>query len=148
MTNGRTDPYQSFRFSVEIGSTIAAGFSSVSGLTVEVQTEEYSEGGVNSYQYAYTTGYRYPNLTLERGMTTSTKLLDWLSAARDGSVERRNVRILLLDSTKQETWGWEARNALPVRWAGPELGADRGQVAIESLELTHQGLSRMQGMPR
>lgn len=147
MSERRPNPYKSFRFTVELGSVVAAGFSSVSGLEVEMETEEYDEGGVNAAPYTYTTGYRYPNLTLERGMTESVELVDWLIECREGKVDRRNVRVLMLDSTGQETWGWEAQQALPVRWSGPELGADMGSVAIESLELAHEKLSRMKGKP-
>ena len=43
--------------------------------------------------------------------------------------------------------GWEIREAMPVRWAGPELTADEGAVAIETLELAHHGLSTVQGLP-
>lgn len=146
-TGERNDPYLDFRFQVEVDSLVVAGFSEVSGLEVEVETEEYEEGGVNAYTHTLPKRGSTPNLTLRRGLTDSTSLWDWVRSAVDGRVERKNVRVLLLDSTGAESWGWECRNAYPVRWAGPELSGDGNAVAVETLELAHEGITRMEGLP-
>jgi phage tail-like protein len=150
--SARTDPYLGYRFLVEIDSLIVAGFSEVTGLEMQLQTEDYQEGGVNTYTHKLPTRFEYPNLSLRRGITDSTVLWDWVQDVSSGlglapAIERRNVRIVLLDAQGAESWGWECRDAYPVRWAGPELRADQGAVAVESLELVHRGLSRLEGVP-
>lgn len=144
-TGDRTDPYLGFRFTVEIDSLIVAGFSRVEGLGIELETEEYEEGGVNAKTHILPTRFSYSNITLERGITDSDVLWDWMTEAKHGIPERKNGRIILLDSEGQEATGWEFTDAYPVRWEGPDLEAARGQVAIESLELAHEGLSRHGG---
>lgn len=141
MTTGdRTDPYPSFRYHVEIDGLLAGGFSAVRGLEVELETEEYEEGGVHRYAHVLPTRFTYPNLVLERGVTESRALWEWMSRAKYGIPERKSGRIVVLDTTGQEARGWAFRDGYPVRWEGPELDADRAEVAIETLEIAHHGL--------
>lgn len=142
----RADPFLDARFLIEIDSLVVAGFSEVSGLEVELETEEYAEGGVNTYTHSLPKQFDYPNLVLERGVTDSRTLWQWVEDALNGRIERKNVRVILLDSVGQERWGWEFREAYPVKWAGPELDADRASVAVETLELTHNGITAMEGL--
>lgn len=144
----RTDPYASFRFTVEIDSLIVGGFTEVSGLEREVETEEYNEGGVNGYTHSLPDRTSYPNLTLKRGLTDSDVFLDWLQQNGYTGVDRRSGRILLLDESRTAVWGWAFRDAYPVKWTGPDLRGDQGEVAIESVELTHRGLTMVEGLPR
>ncbi len=152
MSAGRTDPYLGYRFLVEIDSLIVAGFSEVSGLEIRMEPETYQEGGVNEYVHKLPTRLDHSNLVLKRGLTDDASLLEWVRSAttgppRTGSSSRRTVRVFLQDTTGRESWGWECREALPVRWAGPDLNATDGAVAIETVEFAHQGLSRVQGLP-
>ncbi len=146
-TSRKDDPYLGFRFQVEVDSLRVAGFSEVSGLEIEMEPEEYREGGVNSYTHKLPTHFDHPNVLLERGITDYQGLWLWIQDVRDGNVTRKNVTVILYDSAGEESWGWECREAYPVRWAGPELRADQGNVAIETLELAHKGVSRMEGLP-
>lgn len=139
----RNDPYPGFRFYVQIDSLVVAGFSDVSGLEMEVETESYGEGGRNDYTHEFPGRATYPNLELRRGLTDSTTLVDWMRAVVDGRIERRNVHVFLHDAEGQPRWGWQCREAYPVRYAGPDLQADQSTVAMEALELSHNGLSRM-----
>ena len=143
----RSDPYGSFRFSVEIDSLIVGGFSEVTGLERELQTEEYNEGGVDGYTHEFPDRMTTPNLTLKRGLTDSDTFWSWIQDVKNGVVERRNGRILVLDSLDEEVWGWAFHEAYPVRWTGPELRADQGAVAFETVELVHNGLSKIDGLP-
>lgn len=143
----RTDPYLGFRFLVELDSLVVAGFASVSGLEVGLATEDYEEGGVNTHTHTLPKRFEYPDIVLERGLTDSSELLEWIQEVRDGTVRRRSGRIVLLDAAGAESWGWEFLDAYPVTWSGPELDADQSDVAIERLELTHRGLSKMEGLP-
>ena len=146
-TGERTDPYLDFRFQVEIDGLIVAGFSSVSGLEITLETEEYDEGGVNTFTHTLPTRFEYPNLELERGLTDSPDFIEWIESIRTAGFERRNGRVVLLDATGAETWGWEFHDAYPVAWVGPDLSGDQSAVAIERLELSHRGLSKMEGLP-
>jgi phage tail-like protein len=142
---GRTDPYVGFRFLVEIDSLVVAGFSEVSGLETEMSPEEYEEGGVNRFTHKLPGRVSHPNLVLRRGLTDSRALWAWMQETvlrvGDGSVPRRNVRVMVLDSTGAESRAWVFLNAYPVKWTGPELSAGDASVAIESLELVHEGLA-------
>ena len=138
----RTDPLGSFRFLVEIDGITVAGFSEVSGLQVEVETEDYSEGGVNDSNHRLPKTARYPNLTLRRGVADSTALWEWQRDVVRGIVQPRNIHIVLLDDLRAERWRWRCLNAYPVGWTGPELRASESSVAVESLELVHMGLER------
>lgn len=142
---GRADPYAGFRFLVEIDSLVVAGFSEVTGLEMEMSPEEYQEGGVNRFTHKLPGRFAHPNLVLRRGLTDSQALWDWVQetalGVESGSVERRNVRVIVLDSTGRESRGWEFLRAYPVKWTGPELSAGDGSVAVEALELVHDGLA-------
>ncbi len=76
MANGKRkpDPYFSFQFLIEINGLITGGFSEVSGLQVEIETEEYREGGTNDYVHKLPKGTKYSNLVLKRGITDSDVL--------------------------------------------------------------------------
>lgn len=138
----RIDPLGSFRFLVEIDGITVAGFSEVSGLQVEVETEDYNEGGVNDSTHRLPKTARYPNLTLRRGVADSTALWEWQRDVARGMVQPRNIHIVLLDDLRAERWRWRCLNAYPVGWTGPELRASESSVAVESLELVHVGLER------
>ncbi|MFC4360610.1 phage tail protein [Halobium salinum] len=137
------DPYLSFRFHVEIDALTVGGFSSVSGLEHEMTPEEYEEGGNNRFTHKLPTRYTQPNVVLERGLIDSPVLWEWLANAREGKIERRTVLIVLLNTVREETWRWELTGAYPIRWAGPDLQADQAAVAIETVELAHQGFTSL-----
>lgn len=142
----RNDPYLDFRFVVEIDSLIAGGFSEVTGVERELETETYDEGGVNTHTHTLKSGFTYPNLVLRRGLTDSDTLWGWLQKSEEQAVERKTVLLFLLDSTGKESWGWMFSGAYPVKWTGPEFRAEQGDVAIESLELAHTGISKVEGL--
>ena len=140
----RVDPYLDFRFYVEIEGIIVAGFSDVSGLDIEVETEEYQEGGRNDYTHELPGRASHAHVELQTGLTDSRALIDWIRAVADGQIERKNVFIYLLDREGAAARGWQCEAAYPVRYAGPELQADQGGVAVETVELAHRGLSPME----
>ncbi len=143
MTQGKRDePYLSLKFKVEIGGVIVGGFAEVSGLQVEIEVEEYKEGGVNEYAHRLPKTTKYQNLVLKRGITDSDALWKWHYEAANGSITRRNGRIILLDSEDNEKWYWMFVEAYPVKWVGPDFKADGNAIAIETLELAHHGISK------
>jgi phage tail-like protein len=139
----RRDPYMGFNFRVEIEGLVVGGFSEVSGLQVEVQVEDYQEGGLNEYVHKLPGPTRYPqNLVLKHGLTEVDALWSWHQDVRRGTVARKNGSIVLLDSGGQERWRWNFVGAYPIRWSGPDLRAGQAEVAVETLELVHRGLAR------
>ncbi|RZN35496.1 MAG: phage tail protein [Methanophagales archaeon ANME-1-THS] len=138
----RKDPYLSFRFLVEIQGLIVGGFSEVSGLQAETEIEEIREGGVNEYVHKLPKITKYPTITLKRGLTDSDVLWRWHQEVVSGKITRKSGFIILLDSEGNETWRWHFIDAYPVKWTGPDLKADSTTVAVETLELAHNGLRK------
>jgi phage tail-like protein len=138
----RKDPYLSFRFLVEIQGLIVGGFSEVSGLQAETETEDIPEGGVNDYVHKLPKITKYPNITLKRGITDSDALWNWHQDVVKGIIKRKSGFIILLDGEGNEKWRWSFERAYPVKWTGPELRADGNTVAVESIELAHNGIKK------
>lgn len=135
-------PYIAFRFLVEIQGLIVGGFSEVSGLQVETEVETVEEGGVNDYVHKLPKKTTYPNLVLKRGLADSTALWGWHQNVVNGIIKRTSGAVILLDLEGNEKWRWHFKNAYPVKWVGPELKADSSTVAVETLELVHEGLQK------
>lgn len=137
------DPFGGFRFRVEIDDITVAGFSEVSGLQVEVEVEDYREGGMNEYIHRLAGPARYPNnLVLKHGITDVDALWVWHHHGVQGKVKRKNVAIILLNSMGEEAWRWTVKEAYPMRWIGPDLRANAAEVAVETIELVHRGISK------
>jgi phage tail-like protein len=139
MPRPRRDPFKSFSFLVEIDGVAAAGFRSVSGLGAEAEVIEYRElGGPQSIKLPGR--IRYPNVTLRRGLTTSRDLWDWWETVRDGTLQRRTVVIALLDDAGQPVLRWRLREAWIAGIEFSELDAAKNEIAIETIEIAHEGL--------
>jgi phage tail-like protein len=136
----RTDPYAGFRFLVEVEGLVVGGFSEVTGLEAEIETEEYREGGVNDYVHNLPKGTKYPAVVLKRGVADSDTLWKWHNKTRDGQIEFHTVHLILLDDQGNHKWDWRFNNACPVKWSVADFKADSSAVAIESLELSHKGI--------
>ena len=136
----RTDPFLNCNFLVEIEGLVVAGFSEVSGLAGELEVLEYREGGVNGYAHRLPGPVKYGNLTLRHGMTYDPQMWIWWESTTSGLIKRRTMVVLLLDSLRIPAHVWEIKGAFPVRWNGPELKAETAGVAVQSLEIAHNGV--------
>lgn len=85
---------------------------------------------------------KYGNVTLRRGITKSRELFDWWRTVVDGTIQRRNVAIVLLDDTRSEVVRWLLRDAWIAGFEVGPLRAEGNDVLIESIELAHEGLER------
>jgi phage tail-like protein len=139
MPPARKDPFKSVSFLVEIDGVAAATFRSVSGLAAEAEVIEFRELG-GSHSIKLPGRIRYPNVTLRRGLTTSRDLWDWWETVRDGTLQRRTVLVALLDDAGQPLLRWRLSDAWPAKWELSELDAGKNEIAIETLELAHEGL--------
>lgn len=134
-------PIPVFHFRVEWGGT-NVGFSEVSGLTQEAQVIEYREGSSPEYHGQKMPGLRkFNNITLKRGITKAdNEFFAWLNTIKLNTVERRDISISLLNENHEPVMTWKIHNAFPVKVEGPGLKATGNEVAIESIELAHEGL--------
>ncbi len=141
MPSARHDPYKNFRFRVEIDGVDAGQFTEVSGLGAEADVIEYREGADKVTSSRKLPGrVRYPNVTLRRGLTTSRDLWEWWKTVRDGALERRTVVITLLNDAGEPVLRWRLREAWIAKIEASDLKATANEVAIETVELTHEGL--------
>jgi phage tail-like protein len=139
----RSDPYMAFSFVVEIEGLLVGGFSEVSGLESEITVEEYQEGGLNGYVHKLPGPAKYPNLVLSHGLTDIDSLWAWYHEVSRGIIQRKNGTIMLLDRRRVPAMWWNFRQAYPVKWVGPKFNASSAtEVAVEQVELVHQGLSK------
>lgn len=138
-STNRHDPYAGFNFRVEIDGVVAAAFSECCGLSSETEVISYREGG--DLRIRRLPGLtKYANLVLKHGITLDRSLWDWRRTVIDGAVQRRNGSVILLDATRKEVARWNFVDAWPAKWAGPDLNAESSNVAIETLEIVHEGL--------
>jgi phage tail-like protein len=139
-TGDRTDPYGAYNFLVEIDGITRAGFRECSGLDSSRDPIEYREGNESLTVRKLPGLAKYSNITLQRGITDDAELWAWHKQALDGQVERKNFSIVLLDDAREEKVRWNLREAWPTKWTGPSFNATGTEVAIESLEIAHEGV--------
>lgn len=142
MARRPTDPFASYNFVLEIGGITNAGFSECSGLNIENTPIEYREGKDPITPRKQPGLMKFGNITLKRGVTLDLVLRDWLKLVSDGDVERRPVSIILRDELQRPVVRWNLREAWPCKMTGPDLKANASEIAIETLEICHEGLVR------
>ena len=141
-TAERRDPYRAFNFQLVIEGIDHGAFSEVSGLTAEGDAVDYREGTDRQPNVRKLMGLRkYTNLTLKRGYTKDQSLWNWYGNIRNGVPDRRNVTIVLMNEQRQPVMSWHAENAWVNKIEGPSFKASGNEVAIESVELVHEGLT-------
>ncbi|PSR52328.1 phage tail protein [Adhaeribacter arboris] len=136
-------PLAVFHFRVEWGGK-NVGFSEVSGLTQEAQLIEYRDGSSNDFSTIKMPGLRkYNNITLKRGVIKGDNdFFTWLKTVSNlGTVERRDLTINLLNENHEPVMVWKAHNCWPVKVEGPGLKANGNEVAVESIEIAHEGVT-------
>jgi phage tail-like protein len=142
-------PLPKFHFQVEWAGT-KIGFTEVSGLDVETEVIEYRHGASPEYNKTKQPGLtKYSNITLKRGTFQSdNEYYDWWKenvffqeGNSTGSKYRRNITISLLNEEHEPIVVWKVKNAWPVKVQSTDLKADGNEVAIESIELTHEGVT-------
>lgn len=139
----RNDPYIAFNFLVEIEGLLVGGFTEITGLQIETEVKDYREGGLNNYIHKLAGPTRYPsNLILKHGLTDIETLWNWHQDVTQGIIKRKNGTIYLLDRQRIPAMWWDFMEAYPVKWSGPELLANSNTVAIETIELVHNGISK------
>jgi phage tail-like protein len=139
-TGSRNDPFAAFNFLVEIDGVTVAGFSECTGLSTESDVIEYREGKEPITVRKLPGLDKYTNIVLKRGYTTSKELWTWRKQTIDGQTARKSGSIVLQDESKKEALRWNFREGWPKKWDGPAFNAKTNEVAIEMLEIAHEGL--------
>jgi phage tail-like protein len=137
----RNDPFGQFNFVVSIDGIPVAAFSEVSGLTTDTNMIEYREGNEPQGTARKLPGLmKYNNIVLKRGWTKDQKIWEWRKKVIDGKTQRTHGTITLLDESRQPAMSWNFREGWPCKWEGPALNGKTSEVAIETLEIAHEGL--------
>jgi phage tail-like protein len=136
-----TYPVSVFHYQVEWGGS-RIGFTEVSGLTVELQSIDYREGSSPEYQVTKMPGIpQYSNITLKRGVSRAdNEFFQWLNTVTLNNIERRDIIISLLNEDHEPVMVWKVKEAWPCKVDGPSLNSTSNEVAIETVELCHEGL--------
>jgi phage tail-like protein len=141
----RHGPYRNSRFLLEIDGIVQAGFSQCTIPETSTEPIEYREGNEAPTVRKLGSLVSYGNLTLQWGTTPdSTELFEWRQLVEQGNLDeaRRNIAVIVLDEEGEAGARWEFRNAWPQQYDAPDLDASGNEVAIESMEIAHEGMER------
>ena len=136
-------PHGKFNYKVEIDGLEAGGFSEVTGFDASIDVIEYREGDMTQTPLKIPGLKKYGNITLKQGLVDSMVLYEWMTAGLEGDVERKTLTITLLDIAGSPAASWQIINAWPVKYTAPDFNATSSEVAIESLEIAHEGMTRV-----
>lgn len=140
----RKDPLVNFNFLVEIDGITRAAFHEAGGLDSSVEVIEHREGGENITTRKLPGQVKFSAISLKWGMSDDVELYAWhrMWVTGDPAAPRKNGSIVLLDRQGQEKARWNFFNAWPSKWTGPSFNAESNDIAIETLELAHEGVVR------
>lgn len=122
------------------------GFSECSGLEMSMDIEEYREGGNNGTVLKFPTGIKWNDITLKKGLTLGTELWEWFDGFVQGRGERKDGLITLHNEAQLPLIAWGFRRGLPIKYTGPTMNAMRSEVAVESIQIAHEGLYQIKGL--
>jgi len=155
----RLDPLPKFRFLVTLDAgdaylppaqaqllpLVAAGaFQEVTGLGAQLEVIAYAEGGRNDSVHQLPLRHSWNRITLKRGVVRDPGLWSWyVTGLADSLGARRDGAVLLLGLDGVPAVAWAFRGGLAAKWTGPDLHAEQNAVAIEQLEIAHEGLTKV-----
>jgi phage tail-like protein len=142
-------PPVGFHFKVEVQNLPLndndVRFSEVSGLSVEMGTEEVAEGGQNRFIQKYPTRTKYPELVLKRGLLVNSEILIWIrQCLEDYQIQPKDIFIKLLNEEHQPLLTWNVYKAYPTKWSVSDFNASNNAVVIESLQFFYQSFTLVQ----
>ena len=136
-------PYRNFRFRLEIDGLDAGSFSEVSGFDATMDVVEYRAGDDPAITPTKLPGLiKYGNITLKWGSSETMVLYDWPIDLTEGTLEKQTVTPTALDEEGSPAASWRCINAWPVKYTAPDFNGTSSEVAIETIELAHEGLTR------
>lgn len=136
-------PYKKYNYKVLIDQKEEAGFSEVSAPDITADPIEYREGNMAGKTPGKQPGLlKYSNVTLKRGTTDSQVFWNWIKDIQSGKAARKTVVITLMDDEMNEAASWQLEQAWPTKYTAPDFNATGNEIAIESLELVTEGITR------
>ncbi len=136
-------PYRNFRFRLEIDGLDAGSFSEVSGFDATMDVVEYRAGDDPAITPTKLPGLiKYGNITLKWGASDTMVLYDWLIDITEGTIEKKTVTLTALDEEGSPAASWRCINAWPVKYTAPDFNGTSSEIAVETIELAHEGLTR------
>jgi len=131
-----------FHFSVEFTGLSTSKsdhqFQSVAGLSVDVETEEITEGGENRFKHKIPVRTKYPNLVLKRGLLVDSKVIDWCKdAVENFEFKPIDLLVKLLNEKHEPLLSWNIVHAYPIKWSIADFNAQESKVVIETIELVY-----------
>jgi phage tail-like protein len=135
-------PLPKFYFQVKWDSNVMQ-FQEISGLDMEAQPMEYRHGDSKEFSTIKMPGIKkFGNVTMKKGVFKSdNKFWDWFNQIKMNTIKRVPVTISLLDEAGSPTMVWTLANAWPTKVTGTDLKSDGNEVAVESIEIAHEGLT-------
>jgi phage tail-like protein len=136
----------SFGAAAEFAGNLVGGFSECTGLGMTMKVDEWNEGGRNGEVLKFAGRTSWANITLKKGVSAGTALWDWQYSFVEGQGRRRDGVIMLLNEMRLPAAIWQFKRGIPVKYTGPSLNAGQSSVAIESIEIAHEGLVQVPGI--
>jgi phage tail-like protein len=128
---------------VDIPGVGAAGFSEVTGFDANIEVVEYRNGNDKPSTAKKLHGLRkYNNVTFKWGVTDNKDVYTWLEGWLEKEGERKDITVSLLNDADEEKAAWTLTAAWPIKYTAPEFNSTSSEVAIESVEIVHEGLKR------
>lgn len=140
----RKDPFRNFRFLLEIKGIVQAGFSECNIPDTSNDVVDYRAGDEQPWARKLPGLVKWGNISLKWGATDSLELYNWRKLAEQGKMKdaRRDVAIILQDEEGNAAARWEFTDAWPSKYDAPDLTAKGNDVAVEMVELVHEGMKR------
>jgi len=141
----RKDPFRNSRFIVEIDGVTQAGFREVTIPDTSTDPIEYREGNEATTVRKIPGLNKYSNIVLKYGITDSMELFNWYKDIVDGKIKRsrKNISVLYLDEEGNEATRWTFVQAWPTKYTPPPANATANEIAIETVEIAHEGMLRV-----
>lgn len=133
------------------GIRATAGFAEASGLEMRMGVEDYQAGGLNGGTLKFIGPVSWPDIVLRRGLIERRDPFDksdlwaWCQEFLDGAGKRRDGVITINDQAGEARRAFAFRRGIPVQWTGPSLDAGQSLVAMESIQIAHEGLTDITG---
>ncbi len=135
-------PMPKFYFQVKWDSQVMR-FQEVSGLDIQSEEIKYRHGDSPEFSVIKMPGMKkFGNITMKKGIFKGdNKFWDWFKQIKMNTIKRLPVTISLLDEGGKATMVWTLTNAWPTKITGTDLKSEGNEVAIESIEIVHEGLT-------
>jgi phage tail-like protein len=132
-------PPLGFHFKVEFNQFMGEfEFQSVSGLSVDLETEEIAEGGENRFKHKLPVRTKFPNLVLKRGLLVDSELITWCkNAIENFDITPTDLTVKLLNEKHEPLMTWNVVHAYPVKWSIADFNAEESKIVIETIELAY-----------